>query len=65
MFVNEGHGGEILQILASMLEHKQLVDVIIQVDSKEFPCHRSVLAAMCPYFRAMFTTPLTNSKRFR
>ena len=33
----------------------QLCDVVIRVDGHDFPAHRVVLAATCPYFRGMFT----------
>lgn len=38
-----------------MRSHKMLTDVILEVGSEKFHCHRVVLAAASPYFKAMFT----------
>ena len=41
-----------------LYKNRQFVDVTLQVDQSEFPCHKSVLAASSPYFMAMFSTNL-------
>ena len=46
-------------MMKSLYESGELVDVTLCVDSARFHCHRNVLAATSPYFRAMFTTALT------
>ena len=42
-----------------------LCDVILVADSVEVPAHRPVLAACSPYFYAMFTANLAESKAER
>lgn len=61
-FENEAHQGDILSELKSMYDNQLLVDVTICVQERKFRCHRSVLAAVSPYFRAMFTINLIESK---
>ncbi|XP_078392744.1 kelch-like protein 40b [Cetorhinus maximus] len=49
--------------LRDLLENNRFVDCILKVKDKEFPCHRLVLAACSPYFRAMFLSDLEESKK--
>ncbi|CAF1499619.1 unnamed protein product [Rotaria magnacalcarata] len=51
-----GHSDSLLEILNDLRLSRQLCDVTIVVDEHEYPCHKNVLAAASPYFRAMFTT---------
>ena len=60
---NDEHQHTLLETLKSMYDTGQLIDVTICVQDQEFPCHRNVLAATSPYFRAMFTTDLNESKQ--
>lgn len=46
-----------------MLEHDNFIDCVLKIKEKEFPCHRLVLAACSPYFRAMFLSDLEESKK--
>lgn len=41
----------------------QLCDVSLCVDERTFPCHRVVLAAFSPYFKAMFVGRLCESEQ--
>ena len=59
------HQSELLENLKSLYDNQQLVDVTICVQHRDFLCHRNVLAATSPYFKAMFTTALTESTRDR
>lgn len=40
-------------------------DAILCVQHEEFPCHRNVLAVSSPYFKAMFTSDLRESREAR
>ena len=60
---NDEHQHTLLETLKSMYDSGHLIDVKICVQDKEFPCHRNVLAATSPYFRAMFTIDLNESKQ--
>lgn len=62
MFSNLEHQTSLLQCMKSMYDDCQLIDVQLQIDEQTFDCHKNVLAATSPYFRAMFTTELRESK---
>ncbi|XP_040208145.1 kelch-like protein 40 [Rana temporaria] len=49
--------------LKDMLDHNKFIDCVLRIQGKEFPCHRLVLAACSPYFRAMFLSDLEESKK--
>ncbi|XP_078585911.1 kelch repeat and BTB domain-containing protein 2-like [Branchiostoma floridae x Branchiostoma japonicum] len=40
-----------------------LQDVVLEVEGRRFPCHRLVLSAASPYFRAMFTSDMVESRQ--
>ncbi|XP_078572520.1 kelch repeat and BTB domain-containing protein 8-like [Branchiostoma floridae x Branchiostoma japonicum] len=40
-----------------------LQDVVLEVEDRRFPCHRLVLSAASPYFRAMFTSDMAESQQ--
>lgn len=40
--------------LKDMLDHGKFLDCVVRAGEREFPCHRLVLAACSPYFRARF-----------
>ncbi|XP_070536337.1 kelch-like protein 2 [Ptychodera flava] len=64
-FKDVQHLPTMLEGLKALYEDQLLVDVTILVDSDEFPCHRLVLAACSPYFQAMFTRDLKESRKDR
>ncbi|KAL4608741.1 kelch-like protein 35 [Arapaima gigas] len=55
------HAKQILEVLNSYRKSRTFTDVILQVDSSEFPCHRALLCASSLYFRAMFQGQLCES----
>ncbi|XP_006169875.1 kelch repeat and BTB domain-containing protein 12 isoform X4 [Tupaia chinensis] len=52
------HSLSLLSRVRSMKERAEMVDVVLVTEGERFPCHRLVLAAFSPYFRAMFTCGL-------
>ncbi|XP_062972512.1 kelch-like protein 40 [Elgaria multicarinata webbii] len=49
--------------LKDLLDHSKFLDCVLKAKGKEFPCHRLVLAACSPYFRAMFLSDMEESKK--
>ncbi|KAH0627653.1 hypothetical protein JD844_003693 [Phrynosoma platyrhinos] len=49
--------------LKDLLDHNKFLDCVLKVKGKEFPCHRLVLAACSPYFRAMFLSDMEESQK--
>ncbi|XP_048866237.1 kelch-like protein 40a isoform X1 [Brienomyrus brachyistius] len=49
--------------LCDLLENDRFVDCVLKIKDREFPCHRLVLAACSPYFKAMFLSDLEESKK--
>ncbi|XP_059162191.1 kelch-like protein 28 [Physella acuta] len=60
---SEEHHTELLEELKAMFEEGLLVDVTMCIQDCRIPCHKAVLAAASPYFRAMFTTDLHESRQ--
>lgn len=52
------HGLNLLNQVRNMKELAEMIDVILIAEGEKFPCHRLVLAAFSPYFKAMFTCGL-------
>ena len=49
--------------LCDLLENQKFVDCVLKIQDKEFPCHRLVLAASSPFFKAMFLSELEEGKK--
>lgn len=49
--------------ISSIFRSRMLCDVILVADNVEIHAHRAILAACSPYFYAMFTGELTESKQ--
>ncbi|XP_075406387.1 kelch repeat and BTB domain-containing protein 12 [Tenrec ecaudatus] len=52
------HSLNLLNKIKNMRELAEMIDVVLIADEEKFPCHRLVLAAFSPYFKAMFTCGL-------
>ncbi|XP_078687366.1 kelch-like protein 24 [Branchiostoma floridae x Branchiostoma belcheri] len=59
-FENYDHGRELLNVLARQRETGEFLDVVVQVEGREFPCHRAVLAST-RYFNTMMSSNLAES----
>ncbi|XP_072180328.1 kelch-like protein 38 [Diadema setosum] len=53
---------EVLHVLNEHRRSRRFTDLILTVESISFHCHRAVMIAVSPYFRAMFTSGM---KEFR
>lgn len=62
-FLTNGHAKDILESVNRLRKESKLCDVILQVENKEFPAHRIVLAACSDYFCAMFTNDMAESQK--
>lgn len=49
--------------LYDLLENDKLVDCVLKIKDKEFPCHRLVLCACSSFFRSIFLSDLDESKK--
>ncbi|PAA78897.1 hypothetical protein BOX15_Mlig026592g1 [Macrostomum lignano] len=56
------HGENGFKCLHEFYRAKTLCDVKLKIGQKEIACHRLVLACWSPYFCAMFSTPMQESK---
>ncbi|KAM8799750.1 kelch repeat and BTB domain-containing protein 12 [Eudromia elegans] len=52
------HSSTLLEQVKRMKESAEIIDVVLVAEGEKFPCHRVVLAAFSPYFKAMFTCGL-------
>ncbi|XP_050787918.1 kelch-like protein 6 [Gopherus flavomarginatus] len=55
-------GHYIREGLKQLYQEQQLCDATIVAEGKRFPCHRMLLAAVNPYFRAMFVSSFKESQ---
>ena len=51
------------QVMNTLREQNQLCDVLLKAAGNEIPAHRVVLASSSPYFFAMFTGELSESRQ--
>ena len=60
---SSSHPKNLLESLNLLRCRQELCDVVLEVGSKRIYAHRVVLAACSPYFHAMFTGELQESKQ--
>lgn len=61
--MSDRHPKQTLDALQALRQCEDLCDVVIKVGSKSIVAHRVVLAACSPYFRAMFTREMAESRQ--
>ncbi|CAG0914854.1 unnamed protein product [Notodromas monacha] len=61
-YFSEKHPPHVLEEIQRIRKHRELCDVCIVVGSRRIFAHRVILSACSPYFRAMFTGELSESK---
>lgn len=49
--------------LCELLENDKFVDCVLKIKDQDFPCHKLVLAASSPYFKAMFLSDMEESRK--
>ncbi|XP_078665403.1 kelch repeat and BTB domain-containing protein 8-like [Branchiostoma floridae x Branchiostoma belcheri] len=52
-----------LDALRDLQKNGVLQDVVLEVEGRQFPCHRLALSAVSRYFRAMFTSDMAESRQ--
>lgn len=57
------HLAQVMQAVHGLRSHRKLCDVVLKVEDREIPAHRAILAAISPYFMAMFTGDMVESTR--
>lgn len=48
-------------VIADIAKEGMMADVTIEVEGREFSCHRIILSTISPYFRAMFSSGVMDS----
>ncbi|XP_078663522.1 kelch-like protein diablo isoform X3 [Branchiostoma floridae x Branchiostoma belcheri] len=62
-YKNKSHQRVFLGAVSDLQKDGVLQDVVLEVEGRRFPCHRLVLSAASPYFRAMFTSDMAESRQ--
>lgn len=61
---HDGHRAcNLLSGFSKLYKNQEFVDVVLHVETAEFPCHKNVLAVSSPYFMAMFSGSLAESQQ--
>uniref|UniRef100_A0A3B3S2B0 Kelch-like protein 21 n=1 Tax=Paramormyrops kingsleyae TaxID=1676925 RepID=A0A3B3S2B0_9TELE len=60
-FFDTSHAFNLLRGIHELRAERKFFDVTLCAEGREFPCHRTVLAAASTYFRAMFAGTLRES----
>jgi len=62
-YVSEKHPRHTLEAINVLRKHRELCDVVLIVGQRRIFGHRVVLSACSPYFHAMFTGELVESRQ--
>lgn len=65
VYHNSDISNEAFECLAEFRDQGLLCDILLCVENKEIRAHRVILAALSPYFRAMFLGKLAESNQYR
>jgi hypothetical protein len=57
-FKPECHTNKVLESITEMRAFSILIDVHLEVEGRQFPAHKNILAASSDYFKAMFSCPI-------
>lgn len=61
--ISDRHPKHVLEALDGLRQNKELCDVVLKVGSRVLYAHRVILASCSPYFKAMFTGKLVESRQ--
>jgi hypothetical protein len=61
--ISERHPKLVLDQINQLRRNSELCDVVLSVGSCKIPTHKVILCASSPYFMAMFTSQLAESKQ--
>ena len=62
-YFSDKHPKHLLESLHSLRKRKELCDVVLIVSKRKILAHRVILSACSPYFHAMFTGELQESRQ--
>lgn len=62
-YISDKHPRQTLEVINLLRKHRELCDVVLVVGAKKIYAHRVILSACSPYFRAMFTGELAESRQ--
>jgi hypothetical protein len=57
--------GSLMQDMSFLWENRQFCDLTLVLEGVEVPVHRALLWVRCPYFRSMFSSGMTETKKDR
>ena len=63
VYTSDRHPRETLEMINILRRQRELCDVVIVVNETKIYAHRIILSACSPYFRAMFTGELAESRQ--
>ncbi|XP_063966735.1 kelch-like protein 20 [Lytechinus pictus] len=63
VYISDRHPKDTLEMTNILRKQRELCDVVINVNDKKIYAHRIILSACSPYFRAMFTGELAESRQ--
>uniref|UniRef100_G1PH73 Kelch-like protein 20 n=1 Tax=Myotis lucifugus TaxID=59463 RepID=G1PH73_MYOLU len=62
-YISDKHPRQTLEVINLLRKHRELCNVVLVVGAKKIYAHRVILSACSPYFRAMFTGELAESRQ--